>query len=293
MNNSQVAHIWAQGKQKEAKGSNFFCVSDRLYSYRTLIGQIIDGQAFITSNSMTQRTSMHRCYANRATNYTAFNTPAFHYNADNILTPEQLITAAADEMPALLAELSRKRTYLAGSIALYMTRRDEIYTIAGQFKIEIADIAGVPEELHEKARDFAATAQERENKKLENARKRLQAQQVRDKKQFEAWISTGAGSCPGSYQVRGKDQITIRGKTVVTSQGADVPRAHVIRALAFYRSRQIAGEIAQWEPYQTNGHKIILGHFTLDSIDGNGNVRAGCHAFSAAEIVRFCAQWGL
>lgn len=86
--------------------------------------------------------------------------------------------------------------------------------------------------------------------------------------------------------------------TVITSQGAEAPLEHVRKAVKFYEGRKytlvdINGENPEtaWNEYHTNGHKIPLGHFTLDSIDEAGNVKAGCHRFSAAEIARFCETW--
>jgi hypothetical protein len=127
-------------------------------------------------------------------------------------------------------------------------------------------------------------------------------QQKEDKKQFNLWLTTGAGRCPHSFIERGNDFITIKTDSlilageplykVITSQGAECPLDHAIKALKLYRSRDISDHnTILFTPYRTNGHKIPLGIFTLDSIDTIGTVKAGCHTFTAKEIQRFINQW--
>lgn len=38
--------------------------------------------------------------------------------------------------------------------------------------------------------------------------------------------------------------------------------------------------------WHANGHTIKLGHYAIDSIDAQGTLRAGCHTFSKAEVLR-------
>ncbi len=72
-------------------------------------------------------------------------------------------------------------------------------------------------------------------------------------------------------------------ETVETSRGAEFPMAHAKRILPAVRSGV---------PYAHNGHTIHAGAFRIDAIDGDGNVRAGCHYVMRAEIERFAATLG-
>jgi hypothetical protein len=45
--------------------------------------------------------------------------------------------------------------------------------------------------------------------------------------------------------------------------------------------------------YQHNGHSIHIGHFRIDAIDTEGNVRAGCHFIKRDEMERLATQLGL
>lgn len=76
--------------------------------------------------------------------------------------------------------------------------------------------------------------------------------------------------------------LRVKGDTVETSRGARVPLSHVQRALPV-----VMALIRNGRTYQRNGHTIHLGHYAIDSIDEQGNLRAGCHLFNKAEIERF------
>jgi integrase len=80
--------------------------------------------------------------------------------------------------------------------------------------------------------------------------------------------------------------LRIDGDEVVTSRGARFPVSHAKRALAFVRkvceSRQA---------YVRNGHAIHLGPYTLDRIEADGTVKAGCHAVSWEEIERIASAF--
>ena len=126
-----------------------------------------------------------------------------------------------------------------------------------------------------------AIRKEREERK----EKELQAAREAVKADFESWLRGETSSCPYAYRSMREAFLTIRGNIVYTSQNCEAPLDHVKKALAFYDAAP--------RPYKTNGHKIHLGHYTLDEIDENGNVKAGCHLFTAAEIERFRKDWGI
>lgn len=62
------------------------------------------------------------------------------------------------------------------------------------------------------------------------------------------------------------------GETVETNRGAEFPLRHGLRALPVIRACRERNE--GWE---RNGHKLPLGHFQIDRILPNGDVKAGCH----------------
>lgn len=76
--------------------------------------------------------------------------------------------------------------------------------------------------------------------------------------------------------------LRVKDNEVQTPQGARVPLEHVKKALPV-----VLAIVENGREYRRNGHTIHLGHYAIDSIDAQGNLRAGCHLFSKAEIERF------
>lgn len=82
--------------------------------------------------------------------------------------------------------------------------------------------------------------------------------------------------------------LRVEGNELVTSKGARVPLDHAIRVFRF-----ICDCKAHGRTYTHNGHTIHAGAFRIDSIDEQGNLRAGCHLIEWAEIERTAAALGL
>jgi hypothetical protein len=96
------------------------------------------------------------------------------------------------------------------------------------------------------------------------------------------WLAGANVSIPYSNVYGGTSYLRIDGNEVQTSQGARVPLEHVKKALPV-----VLAYVQNGREYHRNGHTIHLGHYSIDSIDANGNLRAGCHLFNKAEIERF------
>jgi hypothetical protein len=75
--------------------------------------------------------------------------------------------------------------------------------------------------------------------------------------------------------------LRIEGDEVVTSRGARFPIAHAKRGLVLVRA-----VMARAEDWHHNGHSCHLGHYSIDRIEANGTVHAGCHIVSWSEIER-------
>jgi hypothetical protein len=75
--------------------------------------------------------------------------------------------------------------------------------------------------------------------------------------------------------------LRIEGNEVVTSRGARFPITHAKRGLVLVRA-----VMACEEDWHYNGHSCRLGHYSIDRIEANGTVHAGCHIVSWSEIER-------
>jgi hypothetical protein len=302
--NEQVAHLFAH--HQAGSSNNLHSDGTTLKSYNTPIATWIDGVCFISSDGMSPTTAgKHLSPLRSALSHAdTFYSPAFGRGRGEI-TPAMCIMEAAHAMQEAFNKLCRMRTYVTESIERYETRRAEILSMAARFQVQ--DLPDMPEatgDLKEKAKDLAI--REREKKAEQKRREEERAAQKRadDLQQFNDWLQGVPVLFPSSYRRHENTdhlKVSINGETVVTSQGAEAPLDHVIKALKFYDSRRVTKAFSDahlngetcFTPYHTNGHKIHLGAFVLDSIDEQGNVKAGCHRFTVEEIARFRKQWGL
>lgn len=106
-----------------------------------------------------------------------------------------------------------------------------------------------------------------------NARQRMEA----EREAREAWLK-GEGSRHvrlsgpnGTALVRRSPD----GERLETSHGADVPWDHAVKAFRF-----IALCVERGEGFKTNGRVVRVGHFRVDEITPEGDMRAGCHTFA-------------
>lgn len=127
---------------------------------------------------------------------------------------------------------------------------------------------------------------------IEAARIREAAQREHDAEAFGLWMR-GAKNvrCPSSYRLDEAGNAYVRrfqyeGGTdeLQTSAGASVPWDHAVKAFRF-----IALCVARGEAWERNGRQVRVGHYQLDRIEPNGDMRAGCHAF-AWEAMRALAE---
>jgi len=291
MNNSQAAHAWAHGQKGRA--SNLYSDGKVLTSYNTTIAFREGDIAFISSNNMSNSTAKHLNLARGAVSYEYFASPAFRYGQGTPSAAE-CIRAAATATTEEFKTLCRARVSLERRITAYENRRQEIMELAETFNITICEMPEASGDLKKRAKELAEA--EKQTFLIAQAKKvELEKQQrALDLNDFQEWLTKGAGRCPHSYQTERRtmgDYISLKGETVITSQGAEAPLNHVVKALAFYDSRR--NENGNYNDWQTTGHKIYLGLFILDTIDTQGNVKAGCHTFKAEEIARFRKQWSI
>lgn len=96
------------------------------------------------------------------------------------------------------------------------------------------------------------------------------------------------GAMLRALHVTRDDSGAITGGTLETSQGATVPLTHALRAFRFLRRCRITGK-----GWRANGRTLRVGHFAIDSIDAQGNFRAGCHRINYAECAALADRLGV
>lgn len=228
----------------------------------------------------------------------------------------------ADNVNALIAEFreeagkaKRARKYKLGHLNSAVQRLDAAQRYAKLFKVkgirwaklnaELAELESHREEYQQaydrakereeelaRQRHEAWLAAEPERRAAQEERERLAKLREEERRKeaeerLEAWLA-GDTSVPtylmGSLPY---PRLRVRGDTVETTQGANVPADHVRRVLPMVLSYLDAGR-----EFVPNGKTIHLGHYAVNSISAEGVVTVGCHRFPAEEVRRFAGVLG-
>jgi hypothetical protein len=90
------------------------------------------------------------------------------------------------------------------------------------------------------------------------------------------------------YHENAPTLLRVNGDTVETSQGAEFPLEHGLKALPFIVRAVREGRAYDFTPTREGlgGHGPRLGHFRVDSVSAAGWVRAGCHT-----VPGFAVAW--
>lgn len=312
VNTDQVAHLWANKSQNQARNphGNFYFTGDTIYSY---------GSHFPIARHVTVGAGKRSRSAILLTTRTHSSTTSGHISTvRQAIAGGVLVFHVPDVSPSTssgdLHKNSRKHyrkqfdNYLELSIkaikrADYWLRsaQDTITDQASYskfFGLRWAPLT-IPENYVEKIK--AKIVKQRTAAKVQNAAKRKvlamrEAKAAADLQYnlntyLPRWmegLSLVHSATEPDVKLRGLPFAYFRIKpgepeTVETSKGAEFPLDHAKRAyclLALLRSRG--------EGYHANGHIIHVGWFAVTSLDAmTGEVVAGCHRFEWTEIERF------
>lgn len=208
-----------------------------------------------------------------------------------------LDSVAPAELPAIAKRAEAARRYVWGfarHAPLYKgDSRKPLYAMPGAWAV-----AGwTPDKAGRLHRILAAHAEAAKRAEAE-AKARIEAAQTAEA--IQTWRETGRATFNGPSgpqpwrglladaqggallrvaDVARDDSGAITGGRLITSQSAEVPLTHAIRAFRFLKLCREKGTA-----WRANGKTLAVGHFRVDSIDAQGNFRAGCHAINWPEV---------
>lgn len=298
LTNHEIPHLWMhQGQEYARNGNNsFYFRGKTIYSYGShfpiathVVG--INGQPGIlfTSDKNSITTSQHMSSVRRAIpqSATVFTVPNQHLGFSE---PEDEYQHGRN-LKHYIAAVSSYVSECARSRASYIKEhkhdmavqwRDEALAYASFFGLPVPSIDPVPDlnsEEMEKIRKHEAkqSAEKAAKAKKEAEERRQQALSLADQ-----WRSGGQhhyllNAIPAMLRIENHE--------VVTSRGARFPIMHAKKGLLLVRA-----VIARGEDWSRNGHSCRLGHYSIDRIEANGTVHAGCHIVSWEEIERVAAE---
>jgi hypothetical protein len=296
--NSMVAHVWAQMNQPHGRNSSSSMHFDGsvAYSYRQPVAHIVrtprgETVALFTSEKFSVTTSGHVTdYRRAASQYPAFTVPDLllgQFHTDSLFKHDA-------NLAYFKARYEKERDALMRAPAWRLNDRT-LRELAHQ-QTDYCDAFGItaPGLPWKADADAAITRRDRllaDPKRQARIRKNREAREAREQAARERaladcqeaisrWRAGEDVHLPwaATRDALGGAMLRVRGDTVQTSLGAEAPVSDVRRAFALYN------RLPRGESWQRNGENCRLGRFQLDSIDKDGNARAGCHFITAAEI---------
>lgn len=290
VSSSEVAHLWAHQTQSEArnaKGTIWFR-GKTIYSYGEhfpIACFVENGQGeqavLFTTRTYSVTTSQHISSVRFAMQHIS---PVFHVPleshrwmrdkqspADYVASYRQRIEEKQNAVARARKESTREYAFhsLTGLVD-EANRFAEFFSLPDRFEV-LEDFDGLRQSLAK------VDAEKRKAK-----RERLARVARESAEKVERWKAGERVELPYSLE---RIYLRIEGDELVTSRGARVPVTHAKRVLGIVRSIREKGE-----GYQRNGHTIHLGVYPVDSIDVEGNVKAGCHRVEWVEIERIAGE---
>jgi hypothetical protein len=297
-NTSEVPHIWAQRSQQSGRGGNLFFEGDSIYSYgrhfeiARFVARKKQTVVLLTTRTYSHSTSSHVSMTWRAVSHQKiFHVPLANETSKN--NPRAWFEYYRGCVDGSLEKASRARKnrewYFNSAIA------------SAKEGNEFAEYFGLRQRitLPENIDEAIAAAKERDRRQREkNAAQERKRQQQRERREAEArkqaiidldeWRTGGIDRTDFDWALGYTAlRLTANGADIQTSKGARFPIEHGQRAYEILKRLH-----DRQESYQRNGHTIHCGHYSIDSLDTSGIVRAGCHTLAWEEIERLATIAG-
>ena len=304
---SEISHLWAHKTQESARNpqGNLYFKGSVIYSYRDsypLANHVSNGKEFAvlfrSGPYYSVTTTGHASNVRSAipSNVTVFYVPNVQNEwtyAENGVDHETNLAAYVRDAEESLDKAQRARSSAIYELNKAFALRDNAVKYAKFFGLPSPSkqFAFLPkgkalETLRTKLGERETRARVKQEEKRAKERARWEEQSriraLEESEQIELWKQGNANVLAGYGW---PTLLRVKGDQVETSKGARVPVLHAIRGLKFVRS-----VVASGQEYVRNGHTFHLGHYSIDRIEANGTLHAGCHVIELAEIERIAHE---
>lgn len=276
-NNAQVAHYWANQTQSEGCSGSMFFEGNTIYSYghHFPMGRVVnDRLTLITTKSYSNTTSKHISLAHGAARGTVMLV-----NDVTAESPREHAANVADLLARCTKALVQSKRARKNA-DWYMRDAVELYDTAVAYSklFNLPEVAPMPDaDAALAAAKRAASEKARIAREQEAAQRALMAVRVmewRNGEERQLW------NHPDTL-------LRVKGDTIQTSRGADMPIAHAPLIWATVQRCMRTGH-----EYVRNGHTLHAGVFIVDRIKPDGTLIAGCHTIAYAELERMAVTLG-
>jgi hypothetical protein len=284
--NSMVAHVWAQQKQDcgRSRNGHIFFNGRTIYSYGTHFpiatfhdtpsGRVV---LFTTKDySVTTQRHKSQVFGAIASGSTVFHVPYVtgDFNANATDYRERYVT--------LIGRASRARKNAQYILEQAQSLAEECRAYCAAFDVPVPELPEIAEDTLAAARE---TYKAEQTKRREREREREARLQEQARERVAEWRT---GGYPHHLLRNLPCMLRLKGDEIETSWGATVPADHARKVWPILRRLYAANGT-----YQRNGHTLHLGHFTLDRVDADGTLHAGCHEIPRSEVEQIAAALGL
>lgn len=303
-NNSEIAHLWANASQSEARNSqdSFYFDENLIYSYGShfCCANRINSHLFlVTTDTYSPTTGKHMSHVCNAIDYS--NAKVFH--VCNVYAEIGLKTKEAhkqnlDEMFAGIrsheSQFHRARIYKDFHLDCIQKIQAEILSYCEVFKcksllsknqlaIANSDFAELAQyfEKQNKA-DKVKRAKERIEREKAN-KERIEREKLEDAEKLEKWLNFEISYA--YFSLNKKVYLRIKDSEIQTTMGANVPvdRAKQLWPLILHSYKN------QYH-WIENGENFRIGHYRINEIMPNGDVKAGCHYITFDVLLEMAKQ---
>lgn len=300
--NSMCAHVWAQESQEYGRSDHMYFNGATLFSYSTPIARIVRDKngnkvALFTCRRYSMTTSSkHMPAAHSAWSGDSYSVPSL--DPDHAANLAYLIKQYETTKLRLRRMLSDPYSPIYDCLAHDVANAEGYADAFGlECSLDRAGDAAAIEAFRaeRKARlNTPAYAAKRERERVRREEREQEKQRIARMEAIERIAQWRAGNTSVRLNwnemrdANGSAMLRLRGDIVETSQGATVPVEHANRA--FRVVKRCHDTATGWE---SNGHSLHVGQFTVSRIAPNGDLWAGCHFITWAEIEAFAhvAGW--
>jgi hypothetical protein len=290
MDNSQVAHVWAQQKKATGKGSNFFFDGAYIYSYgrHYVAGRFTDkfdasGCRIVLVNSTrySVTTARHVSYVRQALHGLAVSVIEVERPEDD--DPRHNLAAMVAARNAKLEKAATARTYTALHInyADRIERDARIYARA--FGADVPEFAPFDRDAIRARIAQQANAQREATAAREKANREAYQAAIAD------WRAHRVDYVPFIYETRAALRLSLDGASIETSRRASVP---VRVAPVLWRIACDARASGEAREFSRDDRAAKVGHFQLTRADADGSLVIGCHTIAFDELQRMAQTLG-
>lgn len=285
--NSMVAHVWAQQTQEHGRNSSssIFFEGATIYSYgrHFFIGHFAKPNIVLLNfQTYSVTTSQHQSEVSRAlpSNIKIFRVPTIDNHAQNIESYKKQINTLARKVKnaprtSWQTSLENAQSWINETININRELLDYCQEFNTPYDLEWENICADFELI--KARKKKNDDKYNSPKAIE---KRNRAKELKEKRERAKQIFTirkavkdfRTNNNPFRYIGEIPTLLRLDGDIIKTSQNAEMPvkfAKNIWQMVKHCKSEKVS--------FKPNGKTLHAGHFQVNEIDPNGDLKAGCH----------------